>query len=145
MKQDPPVERREGKGRAEYAGTQQMSDGKPASISEGRGAPEVHLMDYLIQDDVRRALNEIHAVCEPTLDELSHSIVETDYFGENAQEMLDPEAVLQGERPELERLLKMSVCECVATGAATNDPEGKLAKVNWVRINKGTEDNPDVR
>lgn len=39
----------------------------------------------------------------------------------------------------------MSVRDYVSRGEVMNDPEGKLAKVKWERINKEAKDKPDVR
>ena len=58
---------------------------------------------------------------------------------------LDPALVGAGEKDEMDRFARMNVYQYVSRDQAIEDREGKFIKVKWVRINKGTSQNPRVR
>ena len=58
---------------------------------------------------------------------------------------MNPEKVTAGEQAERERFKKMGVYEYVKRDVAMSDPEGNFVKVKWVRTNKGTALEQEVR
>ena len=84
-------------------------------------------------------------MCMPENEDLRRSVTDMKYFDENTWEELDPERVAEGERAELERFKKMGVYGYEMRAVAMNDELGKFVKVKWVRTNKGTALNPEVR
>lgn len=56
-----------------------------------------------------------------------------------------PMLVEKGKRDELDRFKTMGAYEYVTWEEAHENVQGKIVEVTWVRINKGTEDQPEVR
>ena len=67
------------------------------------------------------------------------------YYDEGTWDPLDPALVEVGEKDEMDRFARMNVYQYVSRDQAIEDREGKFIKVKWVRINKGTSQNPRVR
>ena len=84
-------------------------------------------------------------MCMPENEDLRRSVTDMKYFDENTWEELDPERVAEGERAELERFKKMGVYDYETRAVAMNDELGKFVKVKWVRTNKCTAMDPEVR
>jgi hypothetical protein len=106
---------------------------------------EVSIMERTFQEDMTWEVNEWSDMCEP--EDVNYQRMETDlkYYDENTWEELDPVKVTAGERDELERFTKMGVYEYIGREQAMTDPEGKFVKVKWVRTNKGTAKDQEVR
>ena len=102
-------------------------------------------MERTMQEDMRWDLMEVCDMCMPDNEDLRRSVTYMKYFDENTWEELDPERVAEGERAELERFKKMGVYDYETRPVATNDEFGKFVKVEWVRTNKGTAMDPEVR
>ena len=81
----------------------------------------------------------------PDNEDLRRWVTDMKYSDENIWEELGPEKVAEGERAELERFQKMGVYDYETRAVAMNDELGKFVKVKWVRTNKGTAMDPEVR
>ena len=85
-------------------------------------------------------LNLLDDMCqkgmEPRMDE---------YYDEQTWEQLDLVLVQRGEQDEMRRFREMGVYSYVDRETAYQDKDGVFVKAKWVRINKGTGDNPKVR
>ena len=60
-------------------------------------------------------------------------------------EELDPKLVRQGEQDEMKRFKQMKVYDYVLRGEAKKNSNGKFIGVRWVKVNKGTVEDPNVR
>lgn len=58
---------------------------------------------------------------------------------------LDPTLAEKGELEEMETFRKRKVYEYVLRGEAVKNVNGKFVGVRWVRVNKGSEVDPQVR
>ena len=105
---------------------------------------EVSIMERTMQEDMRWDLMEVCDMCMPDNEDLRRSGTDMKYFDENTWEELDPERVAEGERAELERFKKVGVYDYETRAVAMNDELGKFV-VKWVRTNKGTAMDPEVR
>ena len=106
---------------------------------------DVSMIEKLMQEDMKWHLDHVSDMCEPSHDEIGRGAVDFAYYDENTWEELDPTGVAAGERDELERFRKMGVYDYVTRREAERDAEGKFVKVKWVRVNKGTADEPKIR
>ena len=66
-------------------------------------------------------------------------------YGDITGEVLDPALVRQAKEEEMKRFRQMEVYKYATQEEAYNDPDGVVVDVRWVTVNKGTEENPDVR
>lgn len=96
-----------------------------------------------MQEHFSWAVGAVDDMCEKLSKDIQQGIME--YYDEQTEKRLDPDLVVQGEREELARFQKMGVYDNVRRDEADNDPERKIVKVTWPRINKGTDDKPEVR
>lgn len=61
---------------------------------------------------------------------------------ERKRGVADPELVKKGERAALEMFKTAGVNECLSRPGAEKDPEGNIVEVKWVRVSKGSQDDP---
>ena len=122
-----------------------LQRGQKRSAEDEEKDMEVSIMERTMQEDMRWDLMEVCDMCMPENEDLRRSVTDMKYFDENTWEELDPERVAEGERAELERFKKMGVYDYETRAVAMNDELGKFVKVKWVRTNKGTAMNPEVR
>ena len=104
-----------------------------------------YLETNLYQDDMKWTINEVSDMCEPTNSELQQQMHDMAYFDENTWEQLDARLVEAAEKAELARFQQMGVYEYVTRSEALNDPEGIFVNVKWVRTNKGTYEDPNIK
>jgi hypothetical protein len=100
------------------------------------------------QDDFQWPIEELGVVSDMTMPddlEVRRRVTDMQYYDENTWEVLDPTLVEQGEKAELQRFRDMNVYEYVPRDQAITDEGGKFVKVKWVRVNKGTAQNPIVK
>ena len=67
------------------------------------------------------------------------------YYDETSWDVLDSKLVIEAEEEEMKRFRNHGVYEYKTREEAQWDPLGVSVKVKWVRINKGTAENPNVR
>jgi hypothetical protein len=106
---------------------------------------EVSMVERLMQEDMKWGINGVSDMCEQDHEDIRRIETDMQYYDENTWEALDPEKVAQGEKAEIERFRKMMVYEYVSRERAQEDEEGKFVKVKWVRTNKGTSLEQEVR
>jgi hypothetical protein len=87
-------------------------------------------------------LAALEDMCEPIEPSLQNHYNERRFYDENAGEELDPVLVARACEDELQRFKKMKVYRLVLK---TEAKQGKIAKVKWVRTNKGAKTAPEVR
>ena len=104
-----------------------------------------NLEENLYQDDMTWTINEVSDMCEPVDPMIRQMMLDMEYFDENTWERLDPSLVEKAELDELARFKLMNVYTYVSRSEAMNDPEGIFVKVKWVRTNKGTTEDPNVK
>ena len=112
---------------------------------EGEEDMEVFLIERAMQEDMKWTDKEVSDMCMPDDENLRRVDTDLKYYDENTWEELNPEKVTAGEKAELERFNKMEVYEYVERDVAMPDPDGKFVKVKWVRTNKGTALEQEVR
>ena len=81
-------------------------------------------------------------MCEEEVEWDSHWKAE---FDDSTGEALDPKEVKKGCDAEMTRFKTMKVYEYVLRGIAKQNPNGKFVGVRWVKVNKGTVEDPNVR
>ena len=106
---------------------------------------EVSLMERTMQEDMKWGDKTVSDMCEPDNEDLRRAETDLKYYDENTWEELDTEKVMEAERVELERFTKMGVYDYVSREEAMADPDGKFVKVKWVRTNKGTPKEQEVK
>ena len=106
---------------------------------------EVSLMERTMQEDMKWGDKILSDMCEPDNEDLRRAETDLKYYDENTWEELDTEKVMEAERVELERFTKMGVYDYVSREEAMADPDGKFVKVKWVRTNKGTPKEQEVK
>ena len=102
----------------------------------------------LFQDDFQWPIEEVTVASDMTAPEdpeVRRLVTDMQYYDENTWEWLDPKLVVEGERAELQRFRDMNVYEYVPREQAIHDEGGKFVKVKWVRVNKGTTQQPMVK
>ena len=102
-------------------------------------------VERLMQEDFQWGLHSISDMCDSELDVARQALADMTYFDENTGERLDPRLVAEGEAEELRRFAKMGVYDYADRAVAQSDPEGIFVNVKWVRVNKGTRDNPQIK
>ena len=117
-----------------------LQRGQKRSAEDEEKDMEVSIMERTMQEDL-----EVCDMSLPDNEDLRRSVTDMKYFDENTWEELDPERVAEGERAELERFKKMGVYDYETRAVAMNDELGEFVKVKWVRTNKGTPMDPEVR
>lgn len=75
----------------------------------------------------------VHDVCEPTEDSMRRAMQQQDYYDEHMRGRLDPELARAGGKRSLTGPGRRT---SMWTGEALEDPNGKMFKVEWVRIDK---------
>lgn len=96
-------------------------------------------------EDFVCGVGEVHDMCETWSEEVRRGVVELEYYDGQTWKKLGPKLGELGERAELHRFKKMGVYECVSREAVRRDPIGRTARVKWARVNKGSEDSPEVQ
>ena len=122
-----------------------LQRGQKRSAEDEEKDMEVSIMERTMHEDMRWDLMEVCHMCMPDNEDLRRSVTDMKSFDENTWEELDPERVAEGERTELERFKKMGVYDFETRAVAMNVELGKFVKVKWVRTNKGTAMDPEVR
>ena len=106
---------------------------------------EVSLIELTIQEDMKWTDKAVSDMCMPDDEDLRRVETDLKYYDKNTWEELNPGKVTAGEKAEFERFKKMEVYEYVKRDVAMSDPDGKFVKVKWVRTNKGTALEQEVR
>ena len=97
------------------------------------------------QDDMKWTVSEVSDMCIPDDPIIKNTADDMAYFDENTWEILDQQLVEEAEKAEIARFKKMGVYSYVSRSEALNDPDGSFVKVKWVRTNKGTAAQPNIR
>ena len=92
------------------------------------------------QEDMKWELNLLDDMCQKGME-----LRMDENYDEQIWEQLDLVLVHKGEQDEMRRFREMGVYSYVDRETAYQDKDGVFVKVKWVRINKGTADNPKVR
>lgn len=83
---------------------------------------------------------------EPVNEEIIRVMTKMDNcYDDVTGEWLDPQLVHEGCMDDMKRFKQMGVYERVPRDEALRDPAMKLIGVRWVKVNKGTMENPKVR
>ena len=90
-------------------------------------------------------VREVSDMCIPDDPIIKNTVDDVAYFDENTWEILDQQLVKEAEKAEIARFKKMGVYSYVSRSEALNDPDGSFVKVKWVRTNKGTAAQPNIR
>ena len=90
-------------------------------------------------------VGELCDMCMPDGKLLRHRETDFKYFDENTWEELDPRTLEEGERAELKGFKGMKEYDYVSRVEALNGPDGKFVKVKWIRTNKGTKYQQEVK
>ena len=118
---------------------------RPLEDPEKEG-PNMEISEVMkFQDDFKWEIGEVSDMTEPDNSEVRQFVTDMQYYDENTWEELDPKQVAVAEQAELQRFRDMKVYEYVPRDLAVNDVEGKFVKVKWVRVNKGTPQEPLVK
>lgn len=118
-----------------------------AELDDGAKPEEQKFLEKqlpLSQDDMVWTPDHVHDTCEPKDDDLRHAITQCDY-DQNSWDKLDLELVRAGESGNRSRPDKCGGNGYVDRYVAMGDLEGKMAKVNWARVNKGAAQHLEVR
>jgi hypothetical protein len=107
---------------------------------EERGSGRIAVDSQL--SNVTGELARLEDMCDPIEPSLQKHYNEHRFYDENTGEELDPVLVAKACEDELQRFEKMKVYRLVLK---TEAKQGKIAKVKWVRTNKGTKTAPEVR
>ena len=102
-------------------------------------------MENPYQDDMKWTVSEVSDMCVPDDPTIKNTVDDMAYFDENTWEILDQQLVKEAEKAEIARFKKMGVYSYVSRSEALNDPDGSFVKVKWVRTNKGTAAQPNIR
>ena len=90
-------------------------------------------------------LSEVSDMCIPDDPIIKNTVDDMAYFDENTWEILNQQLVKEAEKAEIARFKKMGVYSYVSRSEALNDPDGSFVKVKWVRTNKGTAAQANIR
>ena len=112
--------------------------------------PQIHLGNEL--DPIHLAPREkcvcqmeVSDMCIPDNPMIKNTVDDIACFDENTWETWDLQLVREAEKAEIARFKKMCVYYYVSRSEALNDPDGSFVKVKWVRRNKGTAAQPNIR
>ena len=97
------------------------------------------------QDDMKWTVSEVSDMCIPDDPIIKNTVDGMAYFDENTWEILDQQLVKEAEKAEIARFKKMGVYSYLSRSEALNDPDGSFVKVKWVRTNKGTAAQSNIR
>ena len=84
-------------------------------------------------------------MCDELPPLVRQAVADMSYYDEHLGARLNQKLVQTGEAVELERFAKMGVYGYAERTTAMSDPEGVFVKVKWVRINKGTQQDPQIK
>ena len=99
----------------------------------------------IFQDDMKWTVNIVSDLCIPEDPAIKTAMDDMAHYDENTWERLDQHLVEEGEKAELARFKKMGVYSYVRRSEAVNDLDGTFVKVKWVRTNKGTLAQPNIK
>ena len=129
----------------QYSKTQSGDTQPSMEVGDIAFGSEVSHVERMMQEDFRWRLGDVSNMCEDDPDILKHAVADMTYYDENTGEILDQRLVRIGEAEELHRFAKMDVYGYADRQSAINDPEGVFVNVKWVRVNKGTRHEPQVK
>ena len=118
-----------------------------AAASSSSSSSSKRWADVEEEDDVNdeSTVSEVSDMCIPDDPIIKNTVDDMAYFDENTWEILDQQLVKEAEKAEIARFKKMGVYSYVSRSEALNDPDGSFVKVKWVRTNKGTAAQPNIR
>ena len=106
---------------------------------------EVSHIEKLCQEDFAWGIHGVSTMCDDDSLDMKRALADMTYCDENTGEVLDQRLVRLGEAEELRRFEKMGVYGYANRQTAVEDPEGVFVNVKWVRVNKGTRQQPQIK